>query len=277
MSILGFIRKVREFGITESTPADLAKCIRLSNELGLVPVIIVSPAVFLSFASDNHTLGWIDLIVTLLMCLSAVLNYFGHITLSRLYFLALGSFVVFFLADQLGPLSRVVTGYFPLAGMSVLLFTRTERLWTYVSLGFHFLASYVVVANPNGVLPRWHALENTVIYPSVNFGIILTFAVITYLFFQYSTDRAETQLLAMVDQLRSEIENRKSAENSAMASTRLSALGEAAGGIAHEINNPLTTITMSAEQLKEILAEEPLDRDAIHQGLDSILRTGKRN
>ena len=151
MSILGFIRKVREFGITESTPADLAKCIRLSNELGLVPVIIVSPAVFLSFASDNHTLGWIDLIVTLLMCLSAVLNYFGHITLSRLYFLALGSFVVFFLADQLGPLSRVVTGYFPLAGMSVLLFTRTERHGPMFP-GFHFLASYVVVANPNGVL-----------------------------------------------------------------------------------------------------------------------------
>ena len=149
MSILGFIRKVREFGITESTPADLAKCIRLSNELGLVPVIIVSPAVFLSFASDNHTLGWIDLIVTLLMCLSAVLNYFGHITLSRLYFLALGSFVVFFLADQLGPLSRVVTGYFPLAGMSVLLF-RTERLD--LCFWFSFLASYVVVANPNGVL-----------------------------------------------------------------------------------------------------------------------------
>ena len=60
------------------------------------------------------------------------------------------------------------------------------------------------------------------------------------------------------------ISSQLSARNSAQsehyrklaAAARLSALGEMAGGIAHEINNPLAIITLHASQLVEMLEEQ---------------------
>ncbi|MDX2159773.1 MAG: GAF domain-containing protein [bacterium] len=53
---------------------------------------------------------------------------------------------------------------------------------------------------------------------------------------------------------------------------RLSAMGELAGAVAHQVNNPLTTIVLDAELL---LLNQTLDSKA-RQSLDAILRSGKR-
>ena len=48
-------------------------------------------------------------------------------------------------------------------------------------------------------------------------------------------------------------------------SAQLEALGEMAGGIAHEINTPLSTISIVGEQIGELLNEEKVDRIATHK------------
>lgn len=59
-------------------------------------------------------------------------------------------------------------------------------------------------------------------------------------------------------------------------SSKMAALGEMAGGMAHEINSPLATIVSLAGQLRESLGEAPLDLEAIDDIGETIERTVKR-
>lgn len=65
-------------------------------------------------------------------------------------------------------------------------------------------------------------------------------------------------------------------ETKIFASARLSSLGEMAGGIAHEINNPLAIIQAKAEFLKKRVARNHLDNETIESGLDKIIETCNR-
>ncbi len=78
------------------------------------------------------------------------------------------------------------------------------------------------------------------------------------------TDEIETK--AIVDASRA-----KSAQASKMAS-----LGEMAGGIAHEINNPLSVILMNSEIISDMLQEEDINREFLQKTTGLITLTAKR-
>lgn len=71
-------------------------------------------------------------------------------------------------------------------------------------------------------------------------------------------------------------ERRRKLEHNMIASSKMAELGEMAGGIAHEINSPLTTILNSAEVLREIFATHPLDSSAADQYISMIVSTTER-
>jgi signal transduction histidine kinase len=59
-------------------------------------------------------------------------------------------------------------------------------------------------------------------------------------------------------------------------SSKMSALGEMAGGIAHEINNPLSVIKGRAEQLARMLSRPEIDRDKAMEITRGIEKTTQR-
>lgn len=61
-----------------------------------------------------------------------------------------------------------------------------------------------------------------------------------------------------------------------VASSRLSAIGEMAAAITHEINNPLGVILGRVEMLKSMLNDETLDRAELFKVADTIEVTGQR-
>ncbi len=58
-----------------------------------------------------------------------------------------------------------------------------------------------------------------------------------------------------------------------LQSAKLSALGEMAGGVAHEINSPLTVISLSVDHLRDLVQDEKLDKEAVERALDRIENT----
>lgn len=92
-------------------------------------------------------------------------------------------------------------------------------------------------------------------------------------------DGKPTQYLS----IRYEITDLKEAQQTIMdqqerlvAASRLSAIGEMAAAITHEINNPLGVILGRAEMLKALLKNESLDRKELLRLTDAIEVTGQR-
>jgi len=65
----------------------------------------------------------------------------------------------------------------------------------------------------------------------------------------------------------------KKAQVQMVHSSQLAALGEMAGGVAHEINNPLAIIQGKAEQLLDLASDEGLTAEGLAQGLEKIRQT----
>ena len=80
------------------------------------------------------------------------------------------------------------------------------------------------------------------------------------------------QLRAAQDELKSRIEAQRSAESRLVQAAKLAAVGEMAAGVAHELNNPLTTVTGFAELTLEELPEDSASRP----DLELVLREARR-
>ncbi|KYG64195.1 PAS domain-containing sensor histidine kinase [Bdellovibrio bacteriovorus] len=61
-----------------------------------------------------------------------------------------------------------------------------------------------------------------------------------------------------------------------ISATKMAALGEMSGGIAHEINNPLTVIQARAFQLQQMVENNKLEPEKIKQSAESISRTADK-
>jgi C4-dicarboxylate-specific signal transduction histidine kinase len=92
--------------------------------------------------------------------------------------------------------------------------------------------------------------------------------------------RVENELAQLNRSLEEKVQERTrqllDAEVKLVNSAKMSALGEMAGGIAHEINTPLGTIGMVGDQIDELIAEDPIDKKMIHEMTQVISGTVQR-
>lgn len=96
------------------------------------------------------------------------------------------------------------------------------------------------------------------------------------------SDALRTGLIAFASQLGTIIDRFSSNEimehqrAGLVATAKMSALGEMASGIAHEINTPLAAITTLASQLQEVIKDPKIDQDLIRSHSERIEKTAFR-
>jgi signal transduction histidine kinase len=82
------------------------------------------------------------------------------------------------------------------------------------------------------------------------------------------------QLRAAEAELNARMEAQRSAENRLVQAAKLAAVGEMAAGIAHELNNPLTTVTGFSEIILEELPADSTHREEMQMVLREARRAG---
>lgn len=129
-----------------------------------------------------------------------------------------------------------------------------ERLYTTRKLENYPLV-VIVGMSTKEILSSWK--KRTTIYTS-SILFIFTFFIIFLFIFLRSQDQLEEQ------------------RNQAIQASKLSSLGEMAGGIAHEINNPLTIISALSTRTKKNLLDKNIPMDRSLENLDKIVMTVDR-
>ena len=157
------------------------------------------------------------------------------------------------------PIRPIMKSFFE--GNDLYIITRTrstvdgvERLHTTRKLeNYPFVVT--VGQSTQQILKEWK--KRTTIY-GISILVVFTVFIVFLFLFLRSQDQLEEQ------------------RNQAIQASKLSSLGEMAGGIAHEINNPLTIISALATRTKKNLMDKTIPLDKSHENLDKVIMTVDR-
>jgi two-component system NtrC family sensor kinase len=89
---------------------------------------------------------------------------------------------------------------------------------------------------------------------------------------QKATDRYQTLTRTLEDKVKEKTEELKSAQDQLIQSEKLSSLGKLAAGIAHEINNPLTSILINSHLMAEKLKDDSRFKENLELITDETAR-----
>lgn len=185
---------------------------------------------------------------------------------------------------------RIETHFHIFGSLAFLAFYRDWKvvvIATVVTAADHLLAALYWPQAVYGVFSAgpWRALEHTgwVIFED----IFLLFSVQQGLKELRSIAEKQESLELTIAEIESKVQERTQAlvdsqekviaqQAALTASSKLSSLGEMAGGVAHEINNPLAVISQLSAQVIELVDEVPIDQSTIKMMLNKIDSTTQR-
>ncbi len=252
--------KLLDYFIHPRAKQDIRRHIKIRGmiSLGLIylfTVLIVSPM------SSTPKIIHLVLIVSLIMSFFAGKYTGWHEHLARVIIVILSA-IVFFLLKRTGNLHTGVSFWVP-AIVVAGLFAGGAVFGTILLL---VLGSSIIALFYVEILPNIAAADAEAELRRFQ-QFILALLVIYAVAFIY--EKANTVLIDLAEKRRKDLELQK---QRTIEASHLSSLGEMAGGIAHEINNPLAIIRGNAEVLAKLTSHDAQARPR----LDKIIATVER-
>lgn len=249
------IPSITQWGVSSDCSPALAKRIVLSNILGslLAANLILGSVLFAYLGHIN--LAAYTLVGAFIELCWPLLNFFGFYNHSRLGMLVSSNLLGFGLGVLL-PHSGYHQIFFVMAGMPFLLFGLHEKKSIFLGVSLPLILYPLSIGALN-----FQAFLGTMV-------VMLIF--LMFYFLTKENTHAEELLGKALLKVKSEKKKIQDLNNQieiqrarAFSSAKFAALGEMAGGIAHEINNPMTVINLKAQQLKYIVCNECHNEHAI--------------
>lgn len=103
---------------------------------------------------------------------------------------------------------------------------------------------------------------------SFGFTIIIISILVFIIYYRYYLKREENKNLE--ERIAKAVKKQEEQQQIIIHQASLTSLGELAAGIAHEINQPVQNISLSAESIKYELAEEEVNRQFLNQSVEEI-------
>jgi signal transduction histidine kinase len=241
-NISSFFSRLARLGTNSSYPPSRNQVIYTGNIASLVGfAVAVFNIWYFPLTYHSAQLFWLTLASLLGCCTVIPLSWSGHSLLGRTFFWIFETSLIFLVSDSFGPNSRVNSFLLATGLVTLLIFDkRTERAY-FVSL--LFWNSFLLLLNlavPGPVIMPLIPHEEHALAP-----VFLSYAAslaMAYKFAQkYRAMMAE--LIASQEKL--------------VLAAKMASLGEMAGGIAHEINSPLSAIRTNAEATRDYFSTPP--------------------
>jgi signal transduction histidine kinase len=267
---------ISESGLRATVSEREQRRIRFSNQntaIIAVLILVSFPPVF--WMVGQTTLALVTLLSALHFgCIFLINRWSGSLTFGRLYTIFNYNAVTLFYALALGRGSGVQYVFLTCASVPFILLDYRRRVsFVICSLAPVLLYFFVEIFGQDLVepLPLTAAEQRMIHLATMPFVFATVFMFSGY--FYLNSQKSETKLRRTIVDLRTSQKLIEEQQTMLVASSRLSAIGELAGSIAHEINNPLGIVKGYSEQLIKLLKREPWDRDRIHNAGQKISET----
>jgi len=259
------VRPLLELGVSRVSDPSMQKRIRLTNGLSLFgAAVLLASAPFDGLAAPRWVLME-DLLGGFAFVCFPLLNRFGFLTSARLLCLLMSNLLALSTTVLLGRESGAEMVFVALAAVPFAVFELSEWLGLATGVGMAVLGFAV---GHSRLFSSWRTPPPNFI-PSDYFiySAALAFLIVIYAVYRMSRANSEAERALredVLERLRAQHELEHSRQSAAY-SAKMAALGEMSGNIAHEVNNPLAAILLRAHRMRNLVAESPLDVQALER------------
>jgi signal transduction histidine kinase len=213
---------------------------------------------YLEGMEQSKTLFLLPIVATLSLVLPLLIKYFNKISLLIHIEALLGLSVIVVRTLSTGGIGSPVILWFcliPLLG--TIIGIRASIAWTFITINMCFVILFAdkVGLPVNDMHPK----------PSVNaLVIVIILIVLCLMSILYEKKRIENEIVI------------RESERDLANSKKLAALGQLSGGIAHEINNPLTILSGRIRIVSTLHKRKQLDEERLEKEINSIVKLVSR-
>ncbi|MGZ3790013.1 MAG: sensor histidine kinase [Bacteriovorax sp.] len=201
-------------------------------------------------------------LLAVLYCFLLWLNKNKYYDIPKYFIVFFVSTPVFMAAGMLGKASNLHFSLIPVAGFSVLLFDPKEKIKIVLTIAYPMLLLAILIGFHFNLFPNLIGKQLEIV-PAFEYLINIFIVLSTMFYLYFANIKIEENYKALCEEHMKAQKELDEERAKAIHSTKMAALGEMAGGIAHEINGPLQIINILSKKINSCAVTSNLDNENV--------------